>query len=763
MFEKIKVNFIDFILNKPKTTLLIGFISTILFTIGGTYIKSSYTARIWFDEDFPQIVALDNYEKRFGGDQVVAVGIYTKSDLLSKQNLKLIGDITEKLWQLKDVIRVDSLSNYNNITADGDDIDIVPLIDDPIDEKKIKKDIEGIDEIKNYLISKNLKFALVYAQMKPLFGKNPNYVKVMKELKEMIAPYENDDTKFIMTGNVSVTYAFREIADSDNKKIIPFMFGFIFLLLIFFFRSVGGVITPLIVSLFTIASVFGFMGHTGIVFNNILSAVPGVLLAICLADTVHVMSTFYFKLNEGNSIYESLYYSLHKNFLATILTTITTAVSFFTISFTELIPIRDLGILAGTGTILAWFYTFLFLPPIFMMLPEKFVRMMWNAKNAKTVEQSTFSKIIWNFKIPIIVIFVVLFGGSLYMATKNEVNSDPLKYFAEDTQLKKDYAFTKKHIDGLRGIEIQIDSGEADGIKDPKFLNSAQDFFNELRKDPKIILISSILDPLKKMNQQLNGGDKKFHTIPDSKEAVAESLLLYTMGLPPNQGIENFVSMDNRYIRMVLKWEVETSRDSIAKNKEIHDTAKKYGLKTSTGGYFPIYSSVNTKVVESFFKSMGMAIILVSIIILIVFRDPLLAFLAMMPNIIPLTFGAAFMAFNKIYIDIGTSIVSAICLGIAVDDTIHFITHYVLNKKKYNNTFKALNETFLSTGKALILTTILLVVGFGSFMMADFLPNHYFGILCSLVLTFALLTDLLFLPSILTIWYRGERKELKKD
>jgi hypothetical protein len=123
----------------------------------------------------------------------------------------------------------------------------------------------------------------------------------------------------------------------------------------------------------------------------------------------------------------------------------------------------------------------------------------------------------------------------------------------------------------------------------------------------------------------------------------------------------------------------------------------------------------------------------------------------MLPNILPLFFGAAYMAVNGIYIDIGTSIVAAICLGIAVDDTIHFVTHYVQNKKQLGSTAKALDLTFHSTGKALILTTSLLVVGFGSFVMADFLPNHYFGILCAIVLTFALLTDLLFLPALLAV------------
>jgi predicted RND superfamily exporter protein len=762
MFEKIKANFINFLLNKPKTTLSIGIIIVAAFTSGANYIKSNYTPRAWFDDDYPQIIALDNYEKRFGGDQFLAVGVYTRDGLINEKNLQLLKDITEKLWTISGVIRVDSMTNFNNIRGQGDELDIVPLVDDPINPTDVKKELDSIKEIKNYLIDKEYKFALIYAHMKPLFGERPNYTKIVNELKEMIKPYHNRDNRFILSGNVAVTYAFREIADSDNKKIIPFMFGFIFILLVLFFRSVAGVITPLIISLVTIACTFGVMGHVGLIFNNILAAVPGVLLAICLADTVHVMATFYFKLNTGETVRNSLHYSLDKNFLATILTTVTTAISFFTISSTELIPIRDLGILAGIGTLLAWIFTYLFLPSFFILLPEKMVRMLWNAKNSKTAEESRFSKIIWVYKIPIIALFMVAFGFSIYMALQNEVNSDPLKYFAEDTQLKKDYVFTQKFIDGLRGIELEVDSGENDGIKDPAFLRKVQAFIDEVTAQEDIVLVASILDPLKKMYQSLKEGDPKYYTIPDSKEAVAETLLFYTMGLPPNKGIENMVSMDNRYLRLQLKWNVETTKLSMAKDKEVHEIAKKHGLKTLTGGYFPIYVQVNNRVVESFFKSMAMAIFFVSLIILIVFKDPLLAFLAMMPNVMPLSFGAAYMAFNHIHIDIGTSIVSAICLGIAVDDTIHFIAHYVINKKKFNNTFKALNETFLSTGKALILTTVLLVVGFGSFAMADFLPNHYFGVLCAIVLTFALLTDLFFLPSILTIWYKDERKEMPK-
>jgi predicted RND superfamily exporter protein len=759
MFEKIQKNFIDFIINRPKVTLLIGFIIFLSFGFGATYIKSNFTARIWFDDDYPAIQNLDNFEKRFGGDQFIAVGFYSENEdgLFTQENLKLISELTQELWLLPDIIRVDTLSNYNNIQALDNDIDIAPLIDEPIDLEKVRNNIAQNEDIKNILISQNLKFTFLNAQVKPLFGKSPNYTNVMQKLKKIIKKYERDDRRFILMGNVVVTNAFRVITNTDNEKIIPFMFGFILLILILFFRSVAGVITPLFISIITIISTFGIMGHFDFVFNSILAAVPGVLLAICLADTVHIMSSFYYQYYNGKKLKEALVYSLNKNFLATILTTLTTSISFITISFTDLVPIHDLGILSGVGTIFAWLFTFLFLPPLFILLPEKLVKRLWKEEQSKTAEQSRFSSIIWKLKIPIVLSFVGLTIWSFIMAMGNEVNSDPLKYFAEDTQIKKDYNFTKQHFKGVRGIELEIDSGVADGIKDPKFLKTVESFINELSDQENIVQINSIIDVIKKVNKQLNSGNKEKLIIPDSREEIAESLLLYTMGLPPNQGIEDLVSLDNRYIRLKIKWSLESSKESMEKDKLVHDIAKKYGLKTLTGGFFPIYASVNNMVVDSFFKSMTMAVILVSIIILIVFRNPFLAFLAMLPNIIPLTFGAAYMAINHIYIDIGTSIVAAICLGIAVDDTIHFVTHFVLNQKKYGDSFKALNETFLSTGKALILTTLLLVVGFGSFVMADFLPNHYFGILCALVLTFALLTDLLFLPALLTIWYRKDK------
>lgn len=758
--ETFKEHFTNYIIENPKKSLSWAFCLFVVAITSVLSIQTNYTPRIWFHKDSEQIQTLKSFEKRFGGDRNIVVGIYAKKGVIDQGSIKILKELTDKMWQVPEVIRVESITNFNNISTVDDDINISPLVDGDVDLKDLEFKIKGLDEVKDVFVSKNLDFAMVYGRLRPFFGDNPNYVHVMQELEKNIAHlYKNPDIKPIVLGSVPITYAFRKISNSDNIKTIPLMTFLIIILLAIYFRSFAGVTLPLFISFITIGTSFGVLGHLGLIFNSILAAIPGILLAICLADTIHILSSFYQSYEINKNIKDSLRFAMEKNFLATILTTITTAVSFFTISFTELIPIRDLGMISALGTICAWFFTYLILGPMILLLPKSFVIPRVNLIKKKPVSSSGFAVFINRFKIPIIILFTILSSSAFWISLDNEVNSDPLKYFSNSTKIKEDYDFTKNYIEAIRGADIVIDSGSADGVKDPIFLNKVDTFAKQLEKLDEIVKFNSILDVIKKMNLNLNQNDPSYSRVPDTKGQVAEALFLYSLGLPSGMGIENQVSVDNRYLRAVIKWKVETTKEAVIMEKKIHQMAKNLGLSTHSGGDLPIYIQVNEKVVDSFFNSMLMAVFLVSLIILITFKDPLLSFLAMLPNIIPLFFGAAYMALNNIYIDIGTSIVSAICLGIAVDDTIHFITHYVQNSGPNSENKMALQETFKYTGKALIMTTMALVCGFGSFLVADFLPNHYFGILCAIVLSFALLTDLLLLPSILLIW--SERKNIK--
>lgn len=773
----------SFITFKPWHSLALFGLLLILSLPAIFSIEAMWSPRIWFDRDHPEIQKLDQFEQQFGSDTFISLGLHSEKGVFQKEILETLKQVTDEMWQVDNVIRVESLSNYNYIEADGDDIIIEPFVSDSSDFSKqglmsLKNKALSDDVLPDFFVSPDATYTIIYAYMIPsLHGEDPDFSVVVDQVREIIKKYQKEDLNFYITGPAAGNNAFREVSASDNIVLIPFMFAFLLSLLFLQFRSFSAVIFPLGLIVTTIGATFGLMGHLNIIFNSLLSAIPGVLLAICIADSVHILNSFFYYRNHGQDSKNSILYSLTKNAQPTLLTSVSTAISFFSITHTDLAPIRDLGILSGAGTLIAWTFTYLFLGAVFSLMSKTLDRypvksfhfddllhrgkkhheMSDQEKRASSLKKA---KLIFKFRWPIFLTFTFLCIGSVFIAIQNEVNSDPMKYFHHTVPLRQAYDFTSTKLDGLRGIELVVDSGRAEGIKDPDFLRRLDAYMNKIVEDPNVTRVRSVREIIKKMNQTLHAGDPKEYRIPDSSEAVGQLLFLYTMGLPQGMDLNNQYTLDARRLRIKVSWDIATSKESEMKSKELIEIAKDFNLQVDSGGNAPIYLSMNTKVVETFFSSMAMALVLVSLLLFIVYRDLFISVLSMLPNVVPLIFGGALMELLDKPIDIGTSIVSTVCLGIAVDDTIHFISSYKQYRKQGHDPLNAIAETFLITGNALIVTTLLLVVGFGSFVFAEFVPNRNFGILCSMILAMALITDLVFLPALLLI---ADRKSENTD
>jgi len=763
--QKVPYAFARKIVDNPKLTLALFAIIISLFSIGLSRIEGKFSARIWFDNDHPNIIKLNNFENMFGSDEAVAIGIYRKEGIFNKESLKVVEEITEELWGVKDVIRVESLTNFNNVSSDGDDINIGPFLADGFVYtaealKKIKKKALKDVTIPDFYMAKSTDYAMVYGFVRPFHDGTKTYESVTNSVRKIVAKYKDrKDFEFFIVGEVPSNNAFREISDKDDQRITPFMVIFIIFLLFYVFRNVISVSLPLVLAGATIASSLGFLGLSGISFNNLLGAVPGILLAISLADALHILFTYkHFRL-KGHDNKKSVTYSLAKNFKPTALTTISTAISFFSISLTDIAPVRDLGIVAGVGTILAWLFSYLILGSVLSLLSSFLDKRKVVAPKIINFEKETNDKgthspyvdLIDKHKKMIIGVFTFFIVLSGYIALQNEVNSDPIKYFDKDLQFRKSYDFTSSKMGGLKGIELVIDSGADEGIKDPKFLKTLDRYIEHILKHDEIMRVKSFIDIIKKLNQALHEGDKNYYRIPDTKKAIAEILFLYTMGLPEGMDLNNQISLNNQVIRLRLVWSTETSKESEVMVGWLLNEAKKFKLNVDTGGTVPIYNSINSKVVSTFFSSMAMALCFVSFLLLVLFKDFKLALLSMFPNVIPLIFAACIMKLMGQYIDIGTSIVYAVCLGIAVDDTIHFIVNYKTYRNYGHTPSESIAQTFQITGRALVCTTLLLVVGFGIFYFSEFIPNKNFGVLCAITLFLALITDLIFLPALLLV------------
>ena len=775
--QRTAYHFAKSIADNPKRYIGFFLLICLIFLPAIFKINARWSPRIWFDADHEQIQKLDTFEKRFGNDQYVSFGIHNPNGVFNEKTLTVVRNLTEGLWMVPDVIRVESLANYNYIQAEEDDILIDPFIHEDIEFSpeslaELKTKAMNDNTLPDFYVSPDTTYTVIYGYLKPSLSGDPDFGIIVDALRKLRDKNLTDGVEITLTGSAVANNAFREVSREDNKVLMPFMIVFLLTLLFIQFRSFTAMGTALVLIGLTIGVTFGLIGYSGILFNSLLSAVPGVLLAICLADAVHIFTTyFHFRALNFNS-YKSIKFSLTKNFQPTLLTSISTAISFFSITKTEIAPIRDLGILCGFGTLMAWLFTYIFLGATLALFsnfldkyPSKTFEFyhLFKGKNQKDDKKATSRKFvhwIYKFRYFILVTFIGFTGLSAYIALQNEVNSDPMKYFHNTVPVRAAYDFAATKMDGLRGIELVVDSGKAEGIKDPEFLKRLENYVDYMVQDENITRVKSVLEIIKKMNQVLHADNPEYYKIPDTQKAVAELLFLYTIGLPQGMDLNNIFTLDNRHLRIRVSWNIEKSKDSEAKSKWLEEKGKDFGLDVETGGNAPIYLQMNTLVVESFFSSMAMALVLVSFLLLLVYRDLYVAMLSMLPNTIPLIFGGALMQLMGKYIDIGTSMVTTVCLGIAVDDTIHFVSSYKQYRKNGYSPLEALEETFTITGKALVVTTVLLVAGFGSFASGDFVPNRNFGILCSLILTMALITDLVFLPALLMIL---DRKEAKKD
>ena len=739
---------------KPKRYIFASLLVSFLMIPQLLTLESDFGVRIWFRTTDPLIEDLNELEQKFGNDERVLLAIHSKETMFSKRNLQVLSDITEGMWMVPEIARVDSMANYNYSVSEEGDLYSVPFLENISD--LTKKDIEEKKQvaledkiIKNRFISLDGKTAVVTAALIPNVKGSPNYRLIAEKVRELVKPFEKDSgLTFHPIGADAYNDAYREVSEDDLKVMIPVDFILMIILLLFVFRSIDGFMFPVglvcIVILFTMAT-GAFLGFK---YDNLSAAIPGILIAICMADSIHILSTYYRSLDNNGDKKEALKATLHKNFVPTFLTSFSTMIGFFSLMTTELIPIQHLGALSGIGTGVAWVFTIFLICPMLKYVPLKKGR---KTKRVGVSDELSARYTAWIDRNKKVIVYgiSILAIVSAYLSLQNKVNSDPLKHFSPRLKIAKDTNFLLDTFNGLGGPNVMIDSGKVDGIKSPEFMRKVEEFILWLEGKDFVNKVTSITKTVRELNKKMNDDDENYYVIPNTKEEIAELLLLYSLGLPQGMDLNNEMSIDNQFMRLVILWNVHDAQRSLKEIDIMTKKAKELGLDIKVTGKLPLYHNMVNYIVSSFFKSLSTALILISFLLFVVLKSWKLGALSLLPNVVPLIFGGGYMYLAGIYVDIGTSIVISVCLGIAVDDTIHFLSHYKEMVKSGLSPIKSLEKVFIHTGPALVFTTFILTICFGCFIFANFVPNINFGVLCSIILTMALVIDLVYLPAIL--------------
>ncbi len=748
------------VFERPITCLLLSMTSIIGLSFALTKLKANYSVRSWFSTTDPLVKQLDFFEKTFGNDETAIVIVRAKNGVFHPESLKKIDEITQEILLLTGISSTESISNHNFIESQEDDIFISPIIDlDRLDDKEYLETRSKLalndPVISKHLISEDQKNAAIFAKFAPSVFEKPNYQQITLDLRELAKKHNNSDFELILLGSGIINDAFREVSTEDITKIMPYMILFIAIFMWFRFRSLYAIIIPLFLWIAATLSTYSLSALIGINFNNLTSALPGIMIAVALADSIHVLFAYFNHLNQGKKPQEASIYSFEKNFSATLLTSISTALGFFSLSITDLVPIQELGVLSGIGTLLAWLFTIFAIFPILVILKPK--SRIKNSKFSKGEWSKPYYEFLERNSSKIIISTLVLIVISLIGGTKVVINADPVGYLKKGVPARDGTDYAIKTFNGLHGPEILIDSGAPDEAKSGIFLEKVEKYLNFIQSYEEINNTQSILDIIFPLNKAMHGDDQNYYRLPENKKTIGELLLFYQMGTPQDKSLDKYMSFDGRYLRASIFWSVLDSSSSLKIIKDLEDKAIELGLDVKILGKLTLYHRMNSYIVDTFFKTLLISIFVISLFMSFVFKSFSLGFIAMIPNIVPLISGAGFIGIIGLDVNIGTSIVSAICLGIAVDDTIHILVHFLKNYHESKSYKESLITLFANTAIPLIYTTILLVVGFGIFTISNFVPNAHFGILCAFVLSITLVFDLIVFP-VLIIWLGKNKK-----
>jgi predicted RND superfamily exporter protein len=529
----------------------------------------------------------------------------------------------------------------------------------------------------------------------------------------------------------------------------------VFLIIVFLlisFRSFFGVIIPLVTVLFSIVGVLGIMQITGKSLDVMSTLLPTILFVVGMSDAVHILNRYIEELRSGKQKTEAIKITFKEVGMATLFTSITTAVGFITLMMVPIKPMQDFGLYSAIGVILAFIIAITFLPASLSLLKKPKISninpkdLFWNKVLSKG-----FLFVIRN-QGKIFISYLVILAISIVGIFQLEVDYKLLEDLSEDNPLQQDFRFFENNYSGIRPFEMAIYTKDSTSIFNYSVIKEMDKVDSYLYEDYEAGFILSPLSIIKSMNKAMHSGNSKHYIVPN-KEGKYNTLIKKMKQVNLKSKLNNIVNKSNSVCRFTGKMDDIGSKKVKERNIEFEKFFQSK-IDTNLIGYKMTGTALlvdknNEFLAINMIIGLSIAFLLIAILIGLIFKSIRMAFLSIIPNVIPLAFIGGIMGFVGTDINMSTSIIFTIAFGIAVDDTIHFLSKFKIEQNKGKSLIYSLKRTYLSTGKAIVLTTLILCGGFVSLILSDFKSTFLIGSYVGLILFVAVITDLLLLPILL--------------
>lgn len=611
------------------------------------------------------------------------------------------------------------------------------------------------------LFSSDAEKVSIFLSIKPSTDRRVNDA-IVTEIEDLGKSFEFDH--FHVAGKIKGAKYF--IKQMEFELILFMSLSFVLLIVFLFisFRSLWGIWVPISIVGITLIWMISFMTLIGKPINFMTTLLPTILFVVCISNVVHIVEKYLDELRKGYDKYKSMYTAFKEIGLATFFTAFTTAVGFLSLYTSMIVPIKEFGWITALGVYVAFFLSFTLLPALLILLPKPKVK----------GEHSDDS--FWTLKLHRLFLWLVpnrtkIFGSVLLLMLvsfagiyKLEFDNKFLEDYASDDNMRADYEFFENNFSGFRPFELSL------WVKDSNTHFFKYDVVQEVEKIEKGLeevygagFIVSTNTFIKGTRRALKGGKNSEFKLPKNKKELKK--VRKSIRRLPRVNLRSYLTEDKQHARINAKVKDVGGKQMRVLNQQFKEYIEA-NVNTELIGYrvtgMPfLIDKTNEFLASSIVLSLLIAFVIISLIMGLLFQSFRMIIIAILPNLLPLLVIAGLMGLVGINIKISTSIIFAIAFGIAVDDTIHFMSKLRIELNKGKSIIYALKRTYLSTGKAIVVTSLILCSGFMLLITSNISSTHYIGLLVSLTLLFAVLSDLFFLPVLVLIFYQNPGKKSK--
>lgn len=759
MLTKETKNRLEGILKFSKVSLILVLLATIFFGIQIKDLRFDYDFEAFFPPDDPETKFFEEHRKRFESDNdFIFIAIRNQPTIFNLDFLKRVDAFTDSLAKDSLVREVQCLTNMNDFvkTPYSPMVFKTPYLslDEPTDFSKDSIRIFKRPELAGFFINEKADGLLVFIKHQQYLSK-----KKCDELKlridNLLAHFELPDFKY--AGRTIGLGYYVDKMQHETLLFIGLSFILVIIFLIFTFKSLWGVWVPLTIVTLSMLWIVGFMSLIGQPMNLILTVLPSIIFVVAMSDVIHLVSKYMDEIRSGKNKYDAVKTAYKEVGLATLMTSVTTAIGFITLLTVNMEPVKDFGLYTALGVMLAFGLTYVVLPGL--LLYSRVPKI-----SSKTTTETTWYILLHKLFRYLIRRRRLVFGISIAFAIVSIIGTSLIKanYFlledlGTESKLRKDYDYFDKEFMGLRPFEIAVEVKDKNrSVLDYEVLKEIEKLETYLTTNYGIKKCFSIVGVLKIANRTEHGGQSDYEILPDSLQCIKFVEQLKTFD--KKNILASYIDSTEKYARIsstlgdVGMYEIQ-KRDAALQefiSKNINTNLVEFRT-TGTAHLLDLnMSSLATNMLQGLLISCG----LIGLLMGMLYRSVKMVLIALAVNILPLIMISALLGFAGVDLKVSTAIIFTISFGIAVDDTLHFMSRFRLETSRGKSYFYALKRTFLSTGKAIVLTSVILCAGFLLLLFSDFLGTFYVGLLISLTLLFALLADLLLLPVLLMLFYK---------